>query len=196
MKIGYARVSKTDQNLELQTDALHAAGVEKIFNDRLSGAKEDRDGLTEMLKVLRKGDSVVVWRLDRLARSMQHLIELIQNFDAAGVQLISLTEGIDTSTSTGRLVFHIFGSIAEFERNLIIERTNAGLAAARARGKLGGRRRALDADKLEIVKQKIAEAREKEQDPDYRKIGHIVGASERTIRRVANGEYKARSLRS
>jgi DNA invertase Pin-like site-specific DNA recombinase len=190
MKIGYARVSKTDQNLEMQTDALKAAGVEKIYNDRLSGAKEDRTGLTEMMKVLRKGDSVVVWRLDRLARSMQHLIELVQTFDAAGVQLVSLTEGIDTTTSTGRLVFHIFGSIAEFERNLIIERTNAGLAAARARGKFGGRRRALDADKLETVNKMIAEAREQNADPDYRKIGHIVGASERTIRRVANGEYR------
>lgn len=190
MKIGYARVSKTDQNLELQTDALHAAGVEKIYKDRLSGAKEDRIGLTEMMKVLRKADSVVVWRLDRLARSMQHLIELMQTFDAAGVQLVSITENIDTTTSTGRLIFHIFGSIAEFERNLIIERTNAGLAAARARGKLGGRRRALDADKLEIVKQKIAEAREQKKDPDYRKIGHIVGASERTIRRVESGQYE------
>jgi len=189
MKIGYARVSRTDQHLELQTEALQAAGVTRIFKDRESGAKAGRVGLDEMLKTLREGDAVVVWRLDRLARSMQHLIELMQTFDAAGVQLVSLTEGIDTTTSTGRLVFHIFGSIGEFERNLIIERTNAGLAAARARGKFGGRKKVLDADKLETVNKMIAEARERNADPDYHKIGHIVGASERTIRRVANGHY-------
>jgi len=190
MKIGYARVSKTDQQLQLQTDALEKIGVEKIYKDRLSGAKQDRIALAEMLKTLREGDCVVVWRLDRLGRSLQHLIELVNGFSEQGVNFISLRENIDTTTATGRLFFNISASLAEYERELLIERTNAGLAAARARGRTGGRRRALDADKLETVRLMLDEARGKKEDPDYKKIGHIVGASERTIRRVANGEYR------
>lgn len=190
MKLGYARVSRTDQNLELQTAALTDAGVERIYKDRMSGAKADRIGLTDLLAVLRKGDTVVVWRLDRLARSLQHLIDLSADFDARGVQLISLTENIDTTTSGGKLFFHIFGAIAEFERNLIVERTTAGLDAARARGRKGGRKPVLDADKQTAVKRMLDEAAAEKKDPNFKKIGHIVGASDRTIRRFARGEYK------
>lgn len=191
MKIGYARVSKTDQQLTLQTDALEKYGVEKIYKDRLSGAKAERIGLNELLKVVRSGDCVVVWRLDRLARSMQHLIELMQTFDAAGVQFISLSENIDTTTASGKLMYHLSASFAEFERNLIVERTHAGLEAARARGKVGGRKPALDDDKKETVAKMLAEAAAKNVDPNFNKIGHVVGVSERTIRRFASGEYGA-----
>jgi len=189
MKIGYARVSRQDQNLELQTDALNVAGVEKIYQDRLSGAKADRAGLNQMLENLRAGDTVIVWRLDRLARSLPHLLEIAADLESREIQLISLTEKIDTTTPTGRLVFHIFGSIAEFERNLIRERTTAGLDAARARGKLGGRKPVLDSEKKGAVERMLAEAKKKALSPNYRQIGHIVGASERTIRRFASGRY-------
>ena len=190
MKIGYARVSRSDQKLELQTNALKAAGVDRIYKDRESGAKADRVGLDEMLKTLRAGDVVCVWRLDRLARSMQHLIELMETFEASGVQLISLTENIDTTTPTGRLIFHIFASIAEFERNLIIERTSAGLEAARAKGKFGGRKPVLDEAKQTAVREMLDKARKAKEDPDYKTIAHVIGVSDRTIRRFAAGAYK------
>jgi DNA invertase Pin-like site-specific DNA recombinase len=147
MQIGYARVSTLDQNPELQTDALKAAGCEKIFTDKISGKTADRPELNRLKEHIRKGDTIVVWRLDRLGRSLKDLIELINAFDAQGVAFKSLTESIDTGTPTGKLVFHIFGALAEFERNLIIERTKAGLEAARARGKKGGRKHKLDASK-------------------------------------------------
>lgn len=139
MKIGYARVSTEDQNTDLQVDALTAAGCEKVYTDKASGAKTDRPALAEMLEYARAGDIVVVYKLDRLGRSLAHLIEVVTGLGARGVGFQSITEGIDTSTPAGRLVFNIFGSIAEFERDLIRERTNAGLAAARARGRKGGR---------------------------------------------------------
>src|SRR3712207_2462849 len=143
MKIGYARVSTIEQNLDLQRDALKAAGCFKIIEDTVSGGKVQRSGLDRVRELLRKGDVLVVWRLDRLGRSLRHLIELMTELEGAGIGFRSLTEAIDTTTSGGKLVFHIFGALAEFERNLIRERTRAGLDAARARGRKGGRRKKL-----------------------------------------------------
>ena len=139
MIVGYARVSTDDQTLALQLDALQAAGCETVFRDTISGTKTERPGLSKALEHVRNGDMLVVWRLDRLGRSLSHLIELIQTLEGRGVGFKSLTEQIDTTTSGGKLIFHIFGALAEFERNLIRERTMAGLQAARARGRKGGR---------------------------------------------------------
>lgn len=147
MLIGYARISTDDQNLALQDDALAAAGCEKVFRDRASGAKAERPGLGAALESLRAGDTLVVWRLDRLGRSLKDLIARAEEFEARGVGLRSLQEAIDTTSSGGRLVFHIFGALAEFERRLVQERTRAGLDAARARGRKGGRPKQLDAAK-------------------------------------------------
>ncbi len=151
MLIGYARVSTQDQTLALQQDALTKAGCEKIFTDTASGAKAERKGLDEALSFARKGDTLVVWRLDRLGRSLQHLIETIKSLDKRKIGFKSLTENIDTTTSGGKLVFHIFGALAEFERDIIKERTNAGLQAARERGKRGGRPKALTPKKIEML---------------------------------------------
>ena len=139
MLLGYARVSTDDQNLDLQRDALRAAGCEKIYEDRISGAKAARPGLAVALEVARSGDVLVVWRLDRLGRSLHDLIVLARQLDRAEIGLMSLQEKIDTSSSGGKLIFHMFGALAEFERNVIRERTQAGLNAARARGRKGGR---------------------------------------------------------
>jgi DNA invertase Pin-like site-specific DNA recombinase len=149
MKIGYARVSTTEQNLSLQTDALEQADCEKVFYDQISGAKTSRPGLDEALTYLRQGDVLVVWRLDRLGRSLKHLIESVNSLEEQGIGLQSLQESIDTTTSGGKLIFHIFSALAEFERNLIRERTQAGLVAARARGRIGGRPKLLNAKKKE-----------------------------------------------
>jgi DNA invertase Pin-like site-specific DNA recombinase len=143
MLIGYARVSTDDQNLNLQRDALNGAGCERLFEDHASGSQPHRAGLGLLLEVARAGDTVMVWRLDRLARSLKDLIALVERLDAAGIGLKSLHEQIDTSSSGGKLVFHLFGALAEFERTLIRERTRAGLSAARARGRQGGRPRAI-----------------------------------------------------
>ena len=141
MLIGYARVSTVDQNLDLQLDALKAAACDRVFTDQLSGVKEDRPGLDKALEHVRPGDTLAVWRLDRLGRSLPHLIEVVNGLEARGVGFRSLTESIDTTTSAGKLIFAIFGALAQFERYLIRERTMAGLAAARARGRTGGRKR-------------------------------------------------------
>ncbi|MBA2679231.1 MAG: recombinase family protein [Ktedonobacteraceae bacterium] len=145
MLIGYARVSTHDQNLDLQLDALVRAGCDSkhIYTDTISGAKTERKGLEDALDHLRVGDSLVVWRLDRLGRTLKQLIELINDLNTRGGGFRSLQESIDTTTSGGKLVFHIFGALAEFEREVIRERTRAGLQAARARGRLGGRPKAL-----------------------------------------------------
>jgi DNA invertase Pin-like site-specific DNA recombinase len=143
MLIGYARVSTDDQNLDLQNDALTAAGCERIYRDKASGAKVERPGLKRALEDIRAGDTLVVWRLDRLGRSLKDLIARAEELEQRGAGLKSLHEAIDTNSSGGRLVFHMFGALAEFERNLVRERTQAGLAAARARGRLGGRRKTL-----------------------------------------------------
>ena len=140
---GYARISTFDQNLDLQKDALKKAGCERLFVDQASGAKTDRPGLSKLLEKLRRGDTLVAWKLDRLGRSMQHLIETVKKLEKLGVAFTSLMESIDTTTINGKLVFHIFGALAEFERGLISERTQAGLAAAHARGRKGGRKKGL-----------------------------------------------------
>lgn len=158
MKIGYARVSTHDQNLDLQKDALEKVGCEKIFVDEISGTVAKREGLEKAKEMLRKGDVLIVWRLDRLGRSIRDLIDWVNLLEEEGIGFKSLQESIDTTTSSGKLIFHIFAALAEFERNLIRERTNAGLAATRARGKLGGRKKSLSANEqrraVEMYKRK------------------------------------------
>jgi DNA invertase Pin-like site-specific DNA recombinase len=151
--IGYARVSTDDQNLALQRDALAAAGCEKIYEDKTSGAKAERPGLALALEVARAGDTLIVWRLDRLGRSLKDLIALAEGLDKRGVGLKSLKEALDTTSSGGRLIFHMFAALAEFERDLVRERTQAGLTAARARGRLGGRPKRLTPEKRRLVVQ-------------------------------------------
>src|SRR5712692_3579249 len=155
MLIGYARVSTQDQTLDLQTDALTQAGCEKIFTDTMSGAKSERPGLQDAMNHLRAGDTLVVWRLDRLGRTLKHLIATIPDLSDKGIGFKSLQENFDTTTSGGKLIFHVFGALAEFEREVIRERTNAGLQAARARGRLGGRPKiqSLDPKKVALAKQ-------------------------------------------
>ena len=150
MIIGYARVSTQDQNPALQTDALVAAGCEQVFHEKATGATRERPELVACLRTMRKGDTLVVWKLDRLARSLKDLVEIIDDLQKRGVGFRSLTEAIDTTSTGGRLVFHIFGALAEFEHSLIRERTIAGLAAARARGRRGGRKPAMS--KVDIRK--------------------------------------------
>lgn len=149
--VGYLRVSTDDQTFALQRDALQAVGCTKFYDDVASGAKTDRPGLTKALEYLRDGDTLVVWKLDRLGRSLQQLIALISMLRDRGIAFKSLTEEIDTTTPQGKLFFHFFAALAEFERDLIRERTKAGLAAARARGRKGGRRRKLSVEELQLV---------------------------------------------
>jgi len=178
MIVGYARVSTDDQTLALQLDALQAAGCETVFRDTISGTKTERPGLTKALDHVRNGDMLVVWRLDRLGRSLSHLIELIQTLEGRGVGFKSLTEQIDT-TSGGKLIFHIFGALAEFERNLIRERTMAGLQAARARGRKGGRPRKPNTDtKIVMAKQLHAD-----QNNSIAEICKTLGVSRATLYR-------------
>lgn len=151
MLIGYARVSTQDQTLNLQQDALEKIGCAKIFTDTISGATTERKGLDEALEYVREGDTLVVWRLDRLGRSLKHLIETITHLNNRKIGFQSITENIDTTTSGGKLIFHIFGALAEFERDIIRERTNAGLQAARARGRFGGRPKALTQKNVSIA---------------------------------------------
>lgn len=151
MLIGYARVSTDDQKLNLQQDALRMAGCEQIFEDYFSGVKAARPGLNSALERARAGDTLVVWRLDRLGRSLKDLIELTETLKGRSIGLQSLQESINTTSSSGQLVFHLFGALAEFERNLIRERTQAGLTAARARGRKGGRPKALDPNKRQLA---------------------------------------------
>jgi DNA invertase Pin-like site-specific DNA recombinase len=159
MNIGYERISTHEQNLFLQNDALNKGGCEKIFRDQVSGSVFDRPGLNELLDFAREGDTIVVWRLDRLGRSLPHLVDLVERLRLRGVGFRSITEGIDTTNSSGRLFFNIVASLAEFERDLVRERTLAGLAAARARGRTGGRRAVLAGKKLELA-QKLRGDRE------------------------------------
>lgn len=151
MNIGYARVSTLEQNLDLQKDALKQAGCKKIIMDTVSGARADRPGLTKIKELLREGDTLVVWRLDRLGRSLRDLIDWMRELEEQGIAFRSIQESIDTATSGGKLIFHMFGALAEFERNLIRERTLAGLAAARARGKQGGRPKSLSPEQRKSV---------------------------------------------
>lgn len=181
MLIGYARVSTDDQNLNLQKDALLNCGCNRIFEDRISGAKAEREGLNKAISYMRHGDILVVWRLDRLSRSLKDLMAMICNLEEKGIGLKSLHESIDTSSSSGKLIFHIFGALAEFERNLIKERTKAGLNAARARGRLGGRPKALTIDKQDLA---IKLYNEKHYTVD--KICEMVGVSKTTLYKYIN----------
>ena len=159
MLLGYARVSTDDQKLDLQRDALIKAGVQPghIYEDKLSGARSDRPGLDAVLKAARDGDTLVVWRLDRLGRTMVDLIKLVTDLEGRGVGFRSLTENIDTTTPAGKLIFHVFGALAEFERNLTRERTRAGLLAARARGRVGGRKRVMGDRDIAVAKTLLRE---------------------------------------
>lgn len=147
-KIGYARVSTDDQSLQLQLDELNQSGCIRIFKDITSGIKTERKGLSAALDYIRPGDVLVVWKLDRLGRSLKHLIELVTGLEEKNIGFCSLQEAIDTTTNNGKLFFHLFGALAEFERGIIYERTMAGLKAAKARGKVGGRPRKMDKEKL------------------------------------------------
>lgn len=176
IKIGYARVSTLDQNPQLQHDALEKAGCEKIYVDQVSGTVAQRPGLVEIKKQLRAGDTLVVWRLDRLGRSLRDLISWAEYLEVEGVALQSLQEAIDTSTPSGKLTFHLFGALAEFERNLIRERTSAGLAAARARGRLGGRPKRLAKDKRDLAVRLY-----NEKELSVRKICEVMSISKPTL---------------
>ena len=152
MRIGYARVSTTDQSLDLQTDALKKSGCEKIFTDHgVSGAKTERPGLDEALGHVRKGDVLVIWKLDRLGRSLRHLLSIIEDLRQRGANFASIQDGFDTSTASGKMVFSVIGAMAEYERNLTRERTKAGLASARARGRKGGRPKQLDEGQVRVA---------------------------------------------
>src|SRR4051794_40950918 len=178
MLIGYARVSTQDQTLDLQLGALKKAGCEKFYTETASGAIAERKGLDEALNYAREGDILVVWRLDRLGRSLRHLIDTITHLNNRKVGFRSITENIDTTTSGGKLVFHIFGALAEFERDIIRERTNAGLEAARTRGKLGGRPKALPPEKIKLAKKLYAD-----KSTSVAEICKMLGISRHTLQR-------------
>ncbi|MEO7232975.1 MAG: recombinase family protein [Polaromonas sp.] len=156
MLIGYARVSTVDQNLGLQIDALTKAGCQRIFDDKMSGSRAERPGLAKALEMLREGDALVVWKLDRLGRSVKNLVNLVGELHKQGVQFKSLTDAIDTGTSSGRFFFHVMASLAEMERELTVERTRAGLAVARQLGRKGGRKRLMTDSKIESAKKLLA----------------------------------------
>jgi DNA invertase Pin-like site-specific DNA recombinase len=156
MLIGYARVSTQDQNLDLQTEALRKAGCKKIFDEKVSGSHAERPGLTKVQEALRDGDTLVVWKLDRLGRSVKHLVDLVGELHKRGVQFKSLTDAIDTGTASGRFFFHVMASLAEMERELTIERTQAGLKVARQLGRTGGRKRLMTESKIKSAKKLLA----------------------------------------
>ena len=178
MLVGYARVSTTDQTLALQQDALTKAGCTKIFTDTASGAQAERKGLIEALSYVRAGDTLVVWKLDRLGRSLKDLITRITELETRKIGFKSLTEQIDTTTSGGKLIFHIFGALAEFERDIIKERTNAGLEAARTRGKRGGRPKALSPERIKLVGKLYADT-----STSVAEICKMLGISRHTLQR-------------
>jgi len=156
MLLGYCRVSTHDQNLDMQIEALKVAGCQKIFDDKMSGTRTDRPGLGRALEVLREGDTLVVWKLDRLGRTVMGLVNLVSDLKARGVQFRSITDGIDTSTTAGRFFFNIMASLSEMERELIVERTRAGLAVAKKMGRTGGRKRLMTDTKISSAKQLLA----------------------------------------
>lgn len=182
MKIGYARVSSDDQNLALQRDALAGAGCDKVFEDQgVSGSVERRAGLDQALAAMQSGDVLVTWRLDRLGRSLPHLIDLVAGLNARGCEFQSLTESIDTTSAGGKLVFHIMGALAEFERSLIIERTKAGVAAARKRGQVLGRRRKLNEAQIAHAREAIEAGRE-----SVASMARLLGVERSTLWRALN----------
>ncbi len=180
MLVGYARVSTAEQTLALQEDALRAAGCDTIFTDTLSGSQAERPGLTHALAYLRPGDALAVWRLDRLGRSLKALIEALTTLEGRGIGFRSLTEQLDTTTSGGKLIFHVFGALAEFERDLIRERTRAGLAAARARGRRGGRPKKLGTP----TRVALAQALYDDRSHSVAEICRTLGISRATLYRV------------
>ena len=181
MIIGYARVSTDDQNLDGQLDALKAAGAEKVFADKVTGTARSRPELDRLLDQLRQGDVITVTKYDRLARSLRDLLDIVDTIQAQGAGFRSLAEDIDTTTPAGRLVFHVFAALAEFERDLIRERTHAGLAAARARGRKGGRPPALSPDQV-----KAARRMYEQNEMTVAQIGAVLGVSRATIYRALN----------
>ena len=190
---GYARVSTQDQNLHLQKDALKKAGCRQIFTDVAGGGKAECPGLAKALDYLRDGDTIVVWRLDRFGRSLKDLIEKVTLLKERGVGFRSLQESIDTTTAGGKLIFHVFGALAEFERELIRERTHAGLSAARARGRIGGRPRILDAKQIALLR-----SLHKDQSNSVRDICKTLGISRATLYRYSvleNAHPKIRKIR-
>ena len=176
--LGYARVSTSEQNASLQLDALRSAGCIKVFTDKASGSLDRRPQLDRLLDQLRPGDTIVVWRLDRLGRSLKHLIHVVEDLAEMKVGFRSLTEGMDTTTSGGKLVFSIFGALAEFERSLIRERTMAGLAAARSRGRVGGRPPVMTPEKIKVARD-LYRAR----DLTVEEIAKTIGVSRKTVYR-------------
>src|SRR4051812_27529221 len=186
MLIGYARVSTLDQTLALQQDALTAAGCEQLYTDTVSGSVTERPGLTQALSHLRAGDTLVVWRLDRLGRSLPHLIETARQLQQQGIGFRSLQEQIDTTTSGGKLVFHVFGALAEFERDLIRERTHAGLTAARARGRLFGRPKVLSPQQVKQLQSLAKDGRN-----TVAEICQTLGISRSTFYRSLEAKQKS-----
>ncbi|WP_440617609.1 recombinase family protein [Cysteiniphilum sp. 6C5] len=189
MKKAYARISTTAQNIDSQLDELKNCGYDEIYIDEASGKDTSRPQLNELLKSLRKGDQIIIYRLDRLGRSIQHLIELMTVFDKKGVALVSLSESINTTTATGKLVFNLFASIADFERNLIIERTQIGLKAAKARGRTGGRKKGLSNEaknKAEIAynlyqTELAKDSKNNKNKRSVEKLAQIIGVSRKTF---------------
>lgn len=188
MLVGYMRVSTNEQNLALQRNALKAAGCERLYDDTCSGSVAERPGLTKALDHMRAGDALVVWKLDRIGRSLSHVVELVDGLQARGIGLKVLTGGIDATTSTGRLVFGIFATLAEFERDLIRERTMAGLAAARARGRNGGRPRLMTRAKLRTAMVMMADRRNVASD-----VAEQLGISISTLYAYVDGEGRPKS---
>jgi DNA invertase Pin-like site-specific DNA recombinase len=180
MIVGYARVSTQEQNLQMQIDALEKAGCIEIFEEKATGSKKDRPALSEMLKMLREGDRVVVYKLDRISRSIKHLIELADSFHKKGIEFVSIMDNIDTSTPTGRFFFHVMAAMAELEREIIIERTKTGLESARARGRVGGR--------PTVNKKDLSTAIKMYESKDYslKEITKATGISQATIYRYLN----------
>jgi DNA invertase Pin-like site-specific DNA recombinase len=158
-RIGYARVSSRDQNLDLQRDALTAAACDRIYEDTISGARKDRPGLAQALDVLREGDTLVVWKLDRLGRSVRDLLDFAGGLSDRGIGFVSLTDSIDTTTASGRFFFNVMASLAQMERELMVERTQAGLTAAREQGRIGGRKRIMTDSKIASAKRLLADGR-------------------------------------
>ena len=178
MLIGYARVSTGEQNLDLQIDALKQANCEKIFTDQISGAKSERPGLDEVMEFLRPDDTLVIWKLDRFGRSLKDLVLKVEELQKRSVHFVSLTENIDTLSAAGKLQFHIFSALAEFERDIIRERTLAGLRAARARGRIGGRPKVLTDNKIQLA-QKLMKTKEL----SIKEVCETVGVSRSTLYR-------------
>jgi DNA invertase Pin-like site-specific DNA recombinase len=177
MRIGYARVSTRDQNLEMQLDALNKAGCKRVFTDKLSGAQVERPGLQEALSHLREADTLVVWKLDRLGRSVKGLVDLVNELETQKVHFQSVTDGVDTKTPAGRFFFHVMASLAQMERELILERTRAGLDAARCQGRIGGRKRQMTDSKVQAARKLLASGTPPQE------VAHSLGVSVPTLYR-------------